>query len=327
MNTRAVLGGTFDHLHIGHKALLSFGARHASSLVIGITDRNLVQDKQYAFSIQGYAERTWALSAFFRTELPSIHVEYHKIHDMFGTTLLDTSLRTIIATPMTESGAHKVNTERVKRGLAPLEVLVCPMVRDEEGEHVSSTHIRAGMIDRDGHVYRSLFTHPLYIQKLARTILQKPWGRLYTTFPKEILLREHRIIAVGDGVTQTCMDNGIDCAVAYCDNKERNRQIAHTFSSGYAHEKTHILNPAGTLSPQAASHVIAQCSTLFSCRQCTVFDIEGEEDLLTLPAMLCAPLGAVVIYGYPFLGGGVCVVRVTEAVKKRIYTLLNRHTS
>ena len=41
--------------------------------------------------------------------------------------------------------------------------------------------------------------------------------------------------------------------------------------------------------------------------------IEGEEDLLTIPAVMEAPLGAVVFYGQPL--EGVVAVRVDEESK------------
>ncbi|OFZ40262.1 MAG: hypothetical protein A2070_06905 [Bdellovibrionales bacterium GWC1_52_8] len=50
--------------------------------------------------------------------------------------------------------------------------------------------------------------------------------------------------------------------------------------------------------------------------------IEGEEDLLALPAILFAPLGALVIYGHWQLG--VVGVEVTEKTKDRAKSILNR---
>jgi len=42
--------------------------------------------------------------------------------------------------------------------------------------------------------------------------------------------------------------------------------------------------------------------------------IKGEEDLLTLPAVLFAPLDSVVCYGQP--GKGMVLVKVTEEKKR-----------
>ena len=49
--------------------------------------------------------------------------------------------------------------------------------------------------------------------------------------------------------------------------------------------------------------------------------IQGEEDLLALPAILLAPLGSVVIYGQKDLG--VVVVEVTEEKKEEVKKIIN----
>jgi len=52
--------------------------------------------------------------------------------------------------------------------------------------------------------------------------------------------------------------------------------------------------------------------------------IKGEEDLLTLPAILLAPLGAIVIYGQKDVGA--VVVEVTEEIKQKISNIINQFT-
>ena len=45
----------------------------------------------------------------------------------------------------------------------------------------------------------------------------------------------------------------------------------------------------------------------------TAIIVEGEEDLLTLPVIKFAPLGALVVYGQPYVG--MVLVMVTERTK------------
>ncbi|MCW4027273.1 MAG: GTP-dependent dephospho-CoA kinase family protein, partial [Candidatus Bathyarchaeota archaeon] len=50
--------------------------------------------------------------------------------------------------------------------------------------------------------------------------------------------------------------------------------------------------------------------------------VEGEEDLLTLVAVLSAPLGSLVVYGQPRTG--IVGVGVTEAAKRKFRGIVER---
>jgi pantetheine-phosphate adenylyltransferase len=46
--------------------------------------------------------------------------------------------------------AHRINQERARRGLKPLEIVVIDMVPSENHAPISTTRIRRGEIDREG---------------------------------------------------------------------------------------------------------------------------------------------------------------------------------
>jgi uncharacterized protein (UPF0218 family) len=48
--------------------------------------------------------------------------------------------------------------------------------------------------------------------------------------------------------------------------------------------------------------------------------VDGEEDLLTLPAILYAPDGAFVVYGQPYVG--VVVAEATKTMKEQVKEFL-----
>jgi uncharacterized protein (UPF0218 family) len=50
--------------------------------------------------------------------------------------------------------------------------------------------------------------------------------------------------------------------------------------------------------------------------------VDGEEDLATLPAILYAPLGSVVVYGQP--NEGSVLVKVTPEKKRHVEEFMNR---
>lgn len=73
-------------------------------------------------------------------------------------------------------------------------------------------------------------------------------------------------------------------------------------------------NPAGTIQSEVWPKIkkaIKENKNLF---------VEGEEDLLVIPAVLLAPKNSLVIYGYP--KKGICVIEVNERAKKKIKNLL-----
>lgn len=87
------VGGTFDHLHIGHKLLLSMTALVLSlvepldsgrnrSITVGITGDKLLENKKFRECLQDWHQRQAAvqtfLQAFLVVEAPSQHVSSHQ---------------------------------------------------------------------------------------------------------------------------------------------------------------------------------------------------------------------------------------------------------
>ncbi|KAL8806651.1 MAG: hypothetical protein Q9182_001179 [Xanthomendoza sp. 2 TL-2023] len=69
------VGGTFDHLHLGHKLLLSMtalvlilhvqvGTKAGRSLIIGITGDKILENKKFSEQLQGWDQRQAAVETF-----------------------------------------------------------------------------------------------------------------------------------------------------------------------------------------------------------------------------------------------------------------------
>lgn len=81
MYEHVALGGTFDHLHAGHKILLTMAAFITSKrLVVGVTDDSMLAKKQHKELLQPLSERLEAVRAFVRLIKPSIEVDAVPIH-------------------------------------------------------------------------------------------------------------------------------------------------------------------------------------------------------------------------------------------------------
>eukprot|EP00732_Lithocolla_globosa_P005479 Lithocolla_globosa_v1_NODE_5692_length_1200_cov_12.987773.p1 type:complete len:318 gc:universal NODE_5692_length_1200_cov_12.987773:161-1114(+) len=147
-----VLGGTFDHLHSGHKILLSYSALLASERVVcGVTEDSLLQKKALKQFIEPVAFRCESVVRFlkvFRNDLSYVVVP---ITDMFGPSTVDPVLQAIVVSAETFDGGNKVNEERVKNGLNQLQLYSISMLsatndpfesKDKMNSKISSSYIR-----------------------------------------------------------------------------------------------------------------------------------------------------------------------------------------
>ena len=122
------------------------------------------------------------------------------------------------------------------------------------------------------------------------------------------------IIAVGDTVSKNLAKNHILAKLSIIDNKCMRRNVQPI---PLATERTlHVKNPQGTITEEA----IGAVQEALQGSQRTKIVVEGEEDLLTLIAIMNAPQDSFVLYGQPH--EGVVVVRVTQGKKTEISELL-----
>ena len=122
---------------------------------------------------------------------------------------------------------------------------------------------------------------------------------------KELVEKEKpsKIISVGDIVSENMAKHGISPQVMIVDNRVMREPITPIFLK--ADQTLHLKNPPGTLTSQAWSVMQEALRQV----QRTKVVVDGEEDLLTLVAVLCAPENSLVVYGQPH--EGIVVVRVT----------------
>ncbi len=154
--------------------------------------------------------------------------------------------------------------------------------------------------------------------------LKQPLGELVSGSPQEcnrILVqavakeKPVRLILVGDTVSRNAIQSGIKPDVIIIDNLEMRGKAIN-----FKHEMEHVLrtvNPAGAIKSEAWQVVEEAMRTGNS-----IIEVNGEEDLLTLVAILVAPSRSFVVYGQP--GEGIVLVRVTESKKKEIQVFIER---
>lgn len=151
----------------------------------------------------------------------------------------------------------------------------------------------------------------LHLPPRHRPDFKWPRGPVYRGQVEKLLARlgHESLSCIGDVVTRTCLRAGLKPTLTAVDGATRRRSEDVTDTLSLARRLgmpiRRVRNPPGALSLDAIESV---CAALQS-RRPTLLLVDGEEDLLALPAIACSPPGGLVVYGAPGLGA--VVVRVT----------------
>lgn len=150
---KVVLGGTFDPVHDGHRALFE-RAFELGEVTVGLTSDELApKTRSVDRCVRPFDER----EADLESELESFAGEYDRsfeIRELTEPTGIATEpgFDVLVVSPETKEGGEKVNEEREKAGLKPLEIEVVDNQYADDGKVISSTRIVAGEIDEHGNV-------------------------------------------------------------------------------------------------------------------------------------------------------------------------------
>ncbi len=126
--------------------------------------------------------------------------------------------------------------------------------------------------------------------------------------------RPTKLFAVGDCITLNLIKFGIEADLYIVDNKIMRKNIQPIPMETIKTIK--VKNPPGTITPEAFEAVRKGINS----SSVTRILVDGEEDLLTLPAIKFAPKGTLIIYGQPKVG--IVMVKVTSAIQKEVEQIL-----
>lgn len=325
---RCLVGGTFDRFHAGHRLLLKSAQRHAQTIEIHISSDEMADRK--ATNIQSLDQRMSAINEYVRAQ--GMSATLHELTDSNGPAPEHKTADAIVATPETEGPCHAINELRITNGLSPLEIIVIDHVVAMDGDWLSSSRIRRGEVDTEGHPWfePAWEGRVLIMTSATDGELKTPMGTLYSgpeDAPdvamsgalEDMDLSVNALVAVGDVTVQTFLDLGVKPDVALIDGQTKRTPLEADSLVDMAQfeHRQEVSNAAGELTPQLKAAI----SRAMKETAPSVINVEGEEDLAPLFVHLLAPLGTVVVYGQPREG---VVVQITSlATKERCRRLLS----
>jgi len=149
------LGGTFDEFHKGHKALLTKAFEVSENVMIGVSSERFVDKMNKPHYTAPFEKRAEELRRFLDQQGFTNRAEIIPIDDPNGGVLLSRDIiEALVVSKETQPIALKINEKRKEIGIDQLEIIVIDMVPSENHEAISTTRIRKGEIDREGHLLK-----------------------------------------------------------------------------------------------------------------------------------------------------------------------------
>ena len=142
-------GGTFDILHKGHYMLLLNAFEVGRNVIIGVSSDNYATLKKKKITNK-YSIRQQKLKKFIGENFNKSNYSIYQLNDFYGPTVLTRDMEAIVTTESSKENCVKINELRKSKGMPQLEIILVPLVEDEEGKVISSTRIREGEIDTNG---------------------------------------------------------------------------------------------------------------------------------------------------------------------------------
>ncbi len=138
------MGGTFDHLHDGHKFLLKTALNLSKTIEIGLTSQELLKNKKAPSKLEDYDTRKNKLKTFISTftDINRVNIVEIRNWDDMATYSQDPEYEGLIVSQETYSNAIKLSEQREAKGLGPLILIVIPLLKDKNNKRISSTAIR-----------------------------------------------------------------------------------------------------------------------------------------------------------------------------------------
>jgi len=317
------VAGTFDGLHAGHQEFLARAFAEGEKVTIGLTSDAFVKKfkvQSIKCKVNSHEERRAQLVVWLEQQDFLARATIIAIDDPDEPAASMPDLDALVVTSETRKRGERINELRMGSTPLPLSSLTLieiPMVEAQDGVPISSTRLRNGEIDADGRLVMPESLRAILAQPLG-TVLKKIDIAASITRSLELVT-----ITVGDIATKTLLDAGVIPNLAIIDGRVGREPFSEVIDR--LKPASSIKSGPGFISKEAVKAIESTHDTgNQAIKQHHVILIDGEEDLLLLPAVIHAPLGAIVYYGQP--NEGLVEVVVTKEKKREALELIQKFT-
>ncbi|MCL4449731.1 MAG: GTP-dependent dephospho-CoA kinase family protein [Candidatus Thermoplasmatota archaeon] len=150
-------------------------------------------------------------------------------------------------------------------------------------------------------------------------VIPQKFRQIFSQTPDVLITKESQIeflsskmlVTVGDVVTATAIRYKIIPKLSIVDFKTKRDEILPSMPNKWD-RRISVKNEPGSISVDLWNSI----ETAFKSKGNTLIEVDGEEDLASIPAILMAPDGAIVIYGVP--DKGIAVYEVGEHLRQMV---------
>jgi cytidyltransferase-like protein len=144
--------GTFDVLHRGHRKLLKQAFLLGRKVMIGITTDEFAHTLHKPHRVDSYYKRKSELERQLARWGVLSRAKIVPLNDRFGPAIRDSRMDALVVSRRTAKTAYEINDKRRARGLKPIAIDPIDLLLADDKRPISSTRIRRGRIDREGHL-------------------------------------------------------------------------------------------------------------------------------------------------------------------------------
>lgn len=148
------IGGTFDHLHLGHEFLILKAFQYGERVVVGVTSDDFLR-RSGKSKIQPLETRLDKLKDFLIENELIGRTSLIILEDPYGLIVRDPTIEGIVVSKETLPRAVEANKMRAIKGVPPMAIHLINDVLASDKQMISSTRIRNKEIDEKGNLISS----------------------------------------------------------------------------------------------------------------------------------------------------------------------------